>query len=158
MWNWTGIELFFAVLSFMGFTSYHLFNKLGNWLPICRGQKMANVISRPFRDKLAQKSPVWYIWMLPSLNPQPNWPSHPTVIVFNGACLFIYLFWGNPEPGTPGWQRPHCTMWLDSVISHSSWNCAMIHFYNLNSYLVGLPGWTWWMCMIKQNKGKGQCL
>lgn len=43
-------------------------------------------------------------------------------------------------------------MWLGSGISHSSWNCAMIHFYNLNSYLVGLPGWTWWMCMIKQNK------
>lgn len=154
---------------FMRFTSSpqdlfgHLHNKLGNWLTEWRKQKMANMICRLFRDQLTWKgtmvqcdiSGCFLLW---THNPTSSTTLLLLYLMEPVCFCFFHLFWGNPEPGIPGWQRPYCIMWLDSVISHSSWNCAMIHFYNLNSYLVGLPGWTWWMCMIKQNKEKGQCL
>lgn len=34
--------------------------------------------------------PVWNIWMLSYLVPQPNWPDHLTVITFNEAYLFTH--------------------------------------------------------------------
>jgi hypothetical protein len=123
------------------------------------------MIFRPFGDKLARMD-YRAITNMSFARPTTQLLSHPTVIVIMENCLFIsfvclfvcLLIPRKLRTRYPKLAKAHCIMWLDSVISHSSWNCAMIHFYNLNSYLVGLPGWTWWMCLIKQNKERGQHL